>query len=161
MRSPLKKRSIQGISLTNQNFFAILDNMDISDLTVGMGINVSEDHFETFDLMKDIEIARHALDNVKKSKISNPNEIIEESNLNEGEIPLLQWLDDDYEAEQFTLVQSRKKKKKLVSPLCLKNPKKPEGLRSQRIGLFVYRGKGGQENPVIPKKGVVQEIVEI
>jgi hypothetical protein len=26
------------------------------------------------------------------------------------EIPLLQWLDDDSEAEQFTLVQSRKRR---------------------------------------------------
>jgi hypothetical protein len=28
------------------------------------------------------------------------------------EIPLLQWLDDDSESEQFTLVESRKEKEK-------------------------------------------------
>jgi hypothetical protein len=65
-RSPSKKRSLQGTSLNSQNFFAILDNLDISDIAAGMGINASKEHFETFDLMKDIEIARHALDNVRQ-----------------------------------------------------------------------------------------------
>jgi hypothetical protein len=50
----------------NFNSFVVLDNSDISDLAGGMGINVSEYQFEIFDLMKDIEVARYALDNVKK-----------------------------------------------------------------------------------------------
>jgi hypothetical protein len=90
-RSPSKKRSLQGTSLNSQNSFAVLDNLDISDIAAGMGIIASKEHFETLDLMKDIEIARHALDNVKKINLCdpNPNESNVEPNLMEGEIPLL------------------------------------------------------------------------
>jgi hypothetical protein len=37
---------------------------------------------------------------------------IKEPEVNNVEIPLLQWLEDDSEAVQFTLVQCRKKKKR-------------------------------------------------
>jgi hypothetical protein len=99
-----KKKSIHGTSLTKFNSFAVLDNSDISDLVGGLGINVSEYQFEIFDLMKDIEVARHALDNVKKIRNPDPNELLEEPNMISDEIHLLQWLDDDSEVEQFTLV---------------------------------------------------------
>jgi hypothetical protein len=77
-----------------------------------MWISVSEENFETFDLMKDIELARLTLENVKKDKTLDPNVVIEEPTMINDEIPLLQWLDDDLESEQFTLVQSRKEKEK-------------------------------------------------
>jgi hypothetical protein len=55
-------------SLNNQNSFVVLDNDVIADLAGCMGISVSKENFETFDLMKDIELARHTLENVKKIK---------------------------------------------------------------------------------------------
>jgi hypothetical protein len=61
-------KSPRGTSLNNKNSFAVLDNDVIADLARAMGICVSEENFETFDLMKDIEMARHTLDKVKRSK---------------------------------------------------------------------------------------------
>jgi hypothetical protein len=114
MKSSTKKRSLQGTSLNNQNSFAALDNEVIADIAGCMGINVAKENFETFDLMKDIELDRHTLNNVKKDKIPDPNEGSKELNMIDEEIPLLQWLDNDSEVEQFTLVQSKRKKKGIV-----------------------------------------------
>jgi hypothetical protein len=41
--------------------------------------------------------------------------------VNNDEIPLLQWLEDDSKAEQFTVVQSRKKKKRNIPIRLEKN----------------------------------------
>jgi hypothetical protein len=71
------------------------------------------DKFDSIDILKDIEVARHALE--KKKKIDVPiqeieNEIPTEDN-NISDIPLLEWLDDDSEDEKFILVQSKKRSK--------------------------------------------------
>jgi hypothetical protein len=99
MKFASKKRSLQGTSLNNKNLFVVLDNEVIADLAGCMGINVGKGNFETFDLMKDIELARHTLNDVKKNRIPDPNEGSKEPNMIGEEIPLLQWLDDDSEAE--------------------------------------------------------------
>jgi hypothetical protein len=77
-----------------------------------MGIIVQPSDFDKVDLLRDIEIARNALKNPKLIV----EEVVEESQLLEnigeaGAVHLLEWLDEDSEDEQFTLVQSRKKKK--------------------------------------------------
>jgi hypothetical protein len=64
--------------------------------------------------MKDIEVARHAIDKVKEILVPDSNEVVAEPVAILDEIPLLQWLDDDSESEHFTLVQSRKKKRQSV-----------------------------------------------
>jgi hypothetical protein len=63
-QAPSKKRSLQGTSLTSKNSLAALDNEVIAELANSMGVNVSSVQFDTFDLMKDIEVARHAIDKV-------------------------------------------------------------------------------------------------
>jgi hypothetical protein len=80
----------------------------------------------------------------------DPDEGCAEINDGEGDIPLLKWVEEDSESEQFTLVQSRKKKKKHTQKL-LENPVSLNLVRSQRIVPSVYRNKGTQENPVGPK----------
>jgi hypothetical protein len=77
-------------------------------------------------------------------------EIIEVGNL-------LEWTEEDFELESFTLVQSRKKKKsqlrKSLKNSGMKNPLR----RSSRITPSIYREGGGQENPAPggrkPKRG--------
>jgi hypothetical protein len=42
----------------------------------------------------------------------NPNDFIQEEIIKvEYEVPLLEWKENDFESESFTLVQSKKKKK--------------------------------------------------
>jgi hypothetical protein len=65
------------------------------------------------DIMKDLEMSRLAL--AKAKCVKPPVPVIEEFSIDEVEVndvPLLEWLEDDSEAEQFILVQSRKKRKR-------------------------------------------------
>jgi hypothetical protein len=90
--------------LNTQNSFDVLDNEVIVELAYSMGVHVSNLHFETFDLMKDIELARHAIDKVQKIPAPDPNGLIERPELINNEISLLQWLEEDSESEHFRLV---------------------------------------------------------
>jgi hypothetical protein len=147
----VKKRTLEGTSLTNQNSFALFDNDLIVSLAADMGLNIVNEHFDTVEFMKDFEVARHALEKVKKKEIVNPNEIEERLATQTGEIPMLEWIDEESEGEQFTLVQSRKKKKKQVH-IQLESLVKGEPVRrSKRTAPSVYRNKRSQEN-LEPKK---------
>jgi hypothetical protein len=100
-----KKRNIEGTNLSDQNSFAVLDNDDIMSLASGMGVINSPDQLDKVDILKDIEIARHALENVSQKKVPDIEVVSEQPILNNPrEDPLLEWLEDDPENEQFTLV---------------------------------------------------------
>jgi hypothetical protein len=90
----------------------ILAIVDLSRFHMG---NISPKEYDLLDIMKDLQVARHALDKVKKIDIVDPNDILEKeesSLIDSGN--LLEWLEEDSEAESFTLVQNRKQKKKEV-----------------------------------------------
>jgi hypothetical protein len=59
-----------------------------------MGVTISHDQFDIVDVMKDLEIARHALDRVKKKEVVDPNENNELETTQGEEIPMLEWLDE-------------------------------------------------------------------
>jgi hypothetical protein len=84
----------------------------IASIASGVGIIVSDLNFDSVNLIKDLEIIRHALYASKEKMLPHVNEVMEENpNIEMDEVPLLEWLDDNSERESFTLVQSRKKKK--------------------------------------------------
>jgi hypothetical protein len=59
---------------------------------------------------------------------------------------MLEWTEEGSKTEQFTLVQSKNKRKKRLS--LLENPVKMHPIRrSSWITPLVYRKIGGQENP--------------
>jgi hypothetical protein len=60
-------------------------------------------------------------------------------------IPLLEWVDDDFENEKFTLVQSKKKKKRHIRFSLENSVEKPPVRRSRRNTPSVYRDIGRQE----------------
>jgi hypothetical protein len=64
-----KKRAAEGNVISTHNSFPALDNECISSLASEMGINIAPDQFESINIMKDLEIARQALD---KSKLVEP-----------------------------------------------------------------------------------------
>jgi hypothetical protein len=105
-----KKRSLSGTNLNSYNSFAALDNEKIAEIACDMGVDISFANFDSIDIMKDLEAARHSLKNVEISKL-DPNESnVQVLGENGDELPLLEWIDEDSEEEQFVLVQSTKKK---------------------------------------------------
>jgi hypothetical protein len=80
-------------SLSDQNSFVVLGNEVISWLVHDMGVDVSDIHFDTIDLMKDFEIARHALEKNKNIPHPDPNEQCESDKVGEGVFPCLNgWI---------------------------------------------------------------------
>lgn len=119
-----------------------------------MGVVISDYEFDKVDMMKDLELARHKLDD-KNSKLAN-NLLIEEKNIRDSEpdqVPLLEWINEDSEEENFILVQSRKRKKeqrKLKNSLSVNSCRKDNIIptrTSKRTTPSLYRVNVGQENP--------------
>jgi hypothetical protein len=112
-KSADRKRTLEGTNLSSKNSFVVLDNELIASIALDMGISIPDDQFDSIDMMKDIELARHAID-VAKKKVCSVDEEVEEECCNETiGVPLLEWIEEDFESESFTLVQSRKKKEKI------------------------------------------------
>lgn len=55
--------------LNSHNSFSALDNNVISSIALNMGVIIDESDFDVVEIMKDLEVARHALH--KKSEITN------------------------------------------------------------------------------------------
>jgi hypothetical protein len=69
--------------------------------------------------------------------LPNVNEVMEENpNMERDGVPLLEWLDDNSEAESFTVVQSRKKEKRQIKT-PMENP----------LGMTLLRGAKEQHPP--------------
>lgn len=110
MKSSPRKRNLEGTNLSNANSFAVLENHEIANLANNMGIVINENGFDKIDFMKDLEIARHNLDN----KIKNAKGIEEPENaedVNDDQTLFLEWTNADSDEEKFILVQSKRKKK--------------------------------------------------
>jgi hypothetical protein len=109
-----RKRTLEGTNLTTSNPFVVLDNANIARLAGDMGIDCSSLNFYSIDLIKDLEIARHALEKPKNSVNEGKSEEEDSTLVPISSIPPLEWIEEDSEEERFTLVQSRKKKKGTV-----------------------------------------------
>jgi hypothetical protein len=140
-----QKRNLEGTNLSSLNSFSILNNAEILNLAGNMGIIIEREQFETVEIMKDLELARHSLDKVKMCEIKNPNEgVIPISEIQGSEILALEWLEEDEEADDFTLVESKKKKKQRAQ---LENLDGGHVLRrSKRSTPSMYRKPGDQGN---------------
>jgi hypothetical protein len=111
-----------------------------------MGISISGDQFDSIDMMKDAELARHAVDLAKKKIGPIVDEMVDECCDEPIDVPLLEWIEEDYELESFTLVQSKKKKKNLLKMKQEKKESKSPLRRSKRTTPSLYRKDGGKEN---------------
>jgi hypothetical protein len=150
---PSKKRNFEGTNLSDQNSFAALGNSDIVDLASGMGVVITCDHFNKVQLLKDIELAQHALQNVKFVDAPVKEMECEESEeVQPDDVPLLEWLDDDEENEQYTLVQSRKKKKKALRTQVELPVGEIPIRRTSRTTSSLYRRGQEQQHPTPRKK---------
>jgi hypothetical protein len=110
----------------------------------GGGVLIPPKNFDKADFLKDLEVARHTLQVKQKLPIPNVDEVdIINKDSNEGNVPLLEWLDDDSKNESFTLVQSKKKKKKQVKFILEHLVGEPPIRRSKRGTPSVYKSVRG------------------
>ena len=58
-----KKRNLKGTNLKSGNSIAVLDDSDIIDKSDMMGVGIDPANFASINLIKDLKIARHALNN--------------------------------------------------------------------------------------------------
>jgi hypothetical protein len=106
-----QKKNLEG-NPQNSNSFAALTDNDIIHITSEMGIVVENDSFETCNLLNALEIARNDL-YMKQLEKNDTHYIVSVENATDlAEAPALTWLhDESSEAEDFILVESRKKRR--------------------------------------------------
>jgi hypothetical protein len=107
-----KKRAPEGNIHSSHNSFALLSNSKICNLVDCMGVSILPNKYDVVDIMRDWKEARHVLNRTRVVEPKNPTDFIQEEIIKvESEVPLLEWKENDFESESFTLVQSKKKKK--------------------------------------------------
>jgi hypothetical protein len=149
-----KKEAQEGNS-SYHNSFSVLDNDKIVSLAAGMGVVIPSDNFDTIDIMKDLEKARQALNKIKNIPcVEESKDLCPMDEIQLNDIPLLDWYENDSEAKHFTLVQSRKKKKRKS---LLKNLGRENHVRRSKRTAPMYRSRGEQENPA-PTKGKTKKV---
>lgn len=57
-----RKRNLEGTNLSSKNSFAVLSDKDIIDKSVNMGVKTDINMMQTVNVIRDLEIARHTLD---------------------------------------------------------------------------------------------------
>jgi len=109
-----KKRNLEGIC-SNQNMFSVLPIDEMVELSSNMGVVIEPSNFGTFELLKDLECARHDLfikqrDGGQTSQTSQADSagIVDSS----GHPLPIEWLhEEDSDSEDFILVLSKKKER--------------------------------------------------
>jgi hypothetical protein len=110
-----------------------------------MGVCIFDDQFDSVNMMKDIEIARHVVDKTKEKNCAIVDELEDECCNEKIGVPLLEWIEEDAESESFTLVQSRKKKKNQVKIKHETQESKNPLRRSKRTTPSLYRNMEGRK----------------
>lgn len=72
-----KKRNIEGNNYPTSNYISVLSTEDLINRIGSMIIITNDDVFEKIELLKDLQFARHILDNGKKEGITTPHTLQE------------------------------------------------------------------------------------
>lgn len=104
-----KKRNLEG-NLNLPHHLSDVDNLELDSMAKNMGVVVQKDHFATFDLIKDLELARNCLYSwQKKLNIMHTlAEIVEFDPDNDNSIEVV-VTDDESEIEEMPFQKSLKK----------------------------------------------------
>lgn len=98
-----------------------------------MGIVVSSDDFDTFNLLKDLEKARDDLYQTHNTKPMGPQTELVEAAHGNNENLAIDWLNDESsEADDFILVESREKKRENRKSLKI-SPNAKGKLKARKI----------------------------
>jgi hypothetical protein len=108
-----KKGNLEG-NPSSFNCFSVLLIEEMVNVTSNMGIDLNENDFDTFNLLKDLEKARDDLYYKQINKASDPQtESVEDMQANKASL-VLEWIQEESsEIDEFILVESRKRKKKI------------------------------------------------
>lgn len=104
-----KKRCMEGNSSHTVALFDI-QNTKMCSLAKNMGVIIEEEDFDTFDMLKELKIARSNLYDKQQSNKQNEQSDIIEISEDEGETLLIEWYREaSSESEDFLLSISEKK----------------------------------------------------
>jgi hypothetical protein len=119
-------RNLSGTNLNSENSFAVLDNDNIYSRVLEIGVDPNTFHLDNIDCMKDLEIARHSInqklaENVVTHVAEKPQSPL-----------LLGFGEDESDNDDFTPVMSKRTKKRIRSAvkISLKNQQKRESAKS-------------------------------
>jgi hypothetical protein len=106
----VESSNIPGTNLNTFNSFALLDDESIMSRALEMGVDPASFSLEKVSYLKDLEIARHNINNMQKSSVHTNSEISDQVLLlGLGDISCES--DRDLEEDDFTPVLSKRKKK--------------------------------------------------
>lgn len=109
-----KQRAWEGNITNSNNSFSVLDNCEIVDRSMHMGIIIEENNFSAIDMIKDLEAARFALNKKQLDTLKQGDQEDSETHKsdyeNEGIITLEEW-EDRSEEDDFTLVTPKRVRK--------------------------------------------------
>jgi hypothetical protein len=123
----IKKKNLEGNKINLKNSFAALDSLVLASKFSKMGGSTKTSNLENFDLLKELEIARHNLKERARSLEREPDKVSVED-LPLEEMKFTEWKSDTSDSsdmEGFQKVARRKKKrnKKSRSPIVDNKPK--------------------------------------
>jgi hypothetical protein len=107
-----KKKNLEGNNIAFQNSFVVFDNIILADKFHKMG-GTENINLEYFDLLEDMEVARHNLKERAKS-LTEASNVGTTENLPSEEMKYIEWKSESSEhsdEEGFQLVPKRRKKK--------------------------------------------------
>jgi hypothetical protein len=126
-RQNTASRNLSGTNLNSSNSFSVLDNESIYTRALEMGIDPSSFQLENIDCLKDLEIARHHIDQKLQEKNDTPSDSISQSPL------LLGFGESESDSDGFTPVLSKSSRKKMKAAARCRisvQQKKKESVRS-------------------------------
>jgi len=106
-----KKRSLEGNS--NSNSISVLDDSELIALANKMGTCISDTDFAFINMLKDLETARHAIQNKFNIQSTITDQPIQETNFPEDDTRniLLSCEDDFSDLDGFSVVNSKRNRK--------------------------------------------------
>jgi len=120
----LALKNLEGNSLSSNNSFAVLENIDITIKAGKLGIDSQSLTYERIDMLKELEKVRAGL--IEKKDVNNDSiNSLGMTSLPSEEMKLLEWYSENSDEDGFQLVSSRKSRKKKKS--LLPRPKKKAG----------------------------------
>uniref|UniRef100_A0A8I7BEX7 Uncharacterized protein n=1 Tax=Hordeum vulgare subsp. vulgare TaxID=112509 RepID=A0A8I7BEX7_HORVV len=112
-----QKRDLEGNRISPGNSFEVLSNLEIVSAAAKMGVNIPHDTFETIDIIRELEISRANIAKKVDKNDKQQDKILFITNAAGEASPLdTEWVGDEgLDADDFTVVRSRKKERKKVN----------------------------------------------
>lgn len=124
-----RKRNLEGTHTISENSFSILEDSEITQIVSGMGVNIDDSNFIAIDLVKEMEVARHSINDKMNMPTAKPiaeDIIIEEieEELSDFDCPIAPTPKRKSKPKKKTFSLRIKRKKRVRKILAPKKPKR-------------------------------------